>query len=449
MSTYHHGSSFNGIFRPTTFYECTVFFGYDNSACPTEIFNRNRVIQIPVKLTRDQGCSCEGSDITKIFLTSITESRSLHRGALAHAAETVDDEGCQRFSVDVLGDAEIAVRVVELTVDAPAPEGLEVGRRRGIGEGCEHALCVRVARVSRRVREGVAERLGIGYDDLKAANPRLIYASATGYGKEGEESGEPSFDHLGLARSGIMNAVGEPDMPPMGIAGGVADQMGGIMLAYGVMSALLARERHGMGQEVNASHLGSMTYLQGLSVSMKLMGGAAIPRTFRAKAYNALWNHYRCGDDQWLALAMIQPDRYWADFCRIIERPELAEDPRFASIAAMDGSSTPIISRSDAARSDADILASLASFSAATSAASKPHQCGFWIVVAAGSLFFVCRFGCIRRTAELATPQHDRIVKHATLFEVVDQGGDGLVDNMGVVGPVSYTHLTLPTNREV
>ena len=211
-----------------------------------------------------------------------------------------------------------------ITLDLKQPEAVEV----------VHALAGKADVFVQNFRKGVADRLGIGYEALKAVNPKLVYASATGYGKEGEESGEPSFDHLGLARSGIMNAVGEPDMPPMGVAGGVADQMGGIMLAYGVMTALLARERHGMGQEVNASHLGSMTYLQGLSVSMKLMGGAAIPRTFRAKAYNALWNHYRCGDDQWLALAMIQPDRYWADFCRIIERPELAEDPRFDTMTS-------------------------------------------------------------------------------------------------------------------
>ena len=82
----------------------------------------------------------------------------------------------------------------------------------------------------------------------------------------------------GLARSGIMNAAGEPGMPPLGVAGGIADQMGAVMMAYGVMTALLARERHGMGQEVSASHLGSMTFLQGLSVSMKLMAGFAMPQ---------------------------------------------------------------------------------------------------------------------------------------------------------------------------
>jgi crotonobetainyl-CoA:carnitine CoA-transferase CaiB-like acyl-CoA transferase len=169
---------------------------------------------------------------------------------------------------------------------------------------------------------------------LKARNPRIVYASATGYGPEGPDSAEPSFDHLGLARSGIMNAAGEPDMPPLGITGGIADQMGAIMLAYGVMTALVARERHGLGQEVNASHLGSMAYLQGLSLSMKLMAGIAMPRTFRTRSFNALWNHYCCADGSWIALAMLQADRYWPDVARIIGRPELVEDPRFSDMAA-------------------------------------------------------------------------------------------------------------------
>ncbi len=67
---------------------------------------------------------------------------------------------------------------------------------------------------------------------------------------------------------------------------------------------------------------------------MKLMAGVAMPRSFRATMASPLWNHYRCADDQWLALAMLQPDRYWADFVRVIERPELAEDERFGSMAA-------------------------------------------------------------------------------------------------------------------
>jgi crotonobetainyl-CoA:carnitine CoA-transferase CaiB-like acyl-CoA transferase len=175
----------------------------------------------------------------------------------------------------------------------------------------------------------VAERLGLDYATLREHNPRLIYANASGYGPKGPDSEEPSFDHLGLARSGIMLAAGEPEMPPLAVAGGIADQMGGGMLAYGVLAALVARERHGVGQEVDASHLGSMTWLQGLSVSCRLMAGFALPRNFRSQAGNPLWNHYQCKDGRWLALAMLQSDRYWPDFCRAIGRPELATDERF------------------------------------------------------------------------------------------------------------------------
>ena len=198
-------------------------------------------------------------------------------------------------------------------------------------------------------RHGVAARLGLDYATLSLRNPRLIYGSATGYGPHGDETAEPSFDHLGLARSGIMNAAGEPDMPPLGIAGGIADQMGGAMLAWGLMNALLARERFGIGQEVNASHLGSMLFLQGLSVSMKLMAGAAFPRSFRARAFNPLWNHYQCADGKWLALAMLQSDRYWPDFARVIGRPELASDPRFKDQGARAANAAEAVAIVDAA----------------------------------------------------------------------------------------------------
>lgn len=212
-----------------------------------------------------------------------------------------------------------------IALDLKKPEGLAV----------VHELAKKADVFVQNFRKGVAGRLGVDYETLRELNPKIVYASATGYGPEGPDSGEPSFDHLGLARSGIMKAAGEPDMPPLAISGGIADQMGAIMMAYGVMSALVARERHGVGQEVQASHLGSMAFLQGLSLSMRLMAGMAMPRSFRAQAFNPLWNHYRCRDDQWLALAMLQADRYWPDVARIvIGQPELAEDPRFATMAA-------------------------------------------------------------------------------------------------------------------
>ena len=211
-----------------------------------------------------------------------------------------------------------------ITLDLKQPEAIEIVKK----------LVASSDVFLQNFRMGVAGRLGLDYASLREHNEKLIYASATGYGPYGPDAGDPSFDQLGLARSGIMMAAGEPDMPPLAVAGGVADQMGAIMMAYGVLAALMARERHGVGQEVDASHLGSMMMLQGLSVSARLMMGAALPRTNRSEAWNPLWNHYRCADDQWISLGMLQPDRYWADLCDAVGKPELATDPRFVDMAA-------------------------------------------------------------------------------------------------------------------
>ena len=209
-----------------------------------------------------------------------------------------------------------------IALDLKQPEGAEIVRR----------LADRADVFVQNFRKGVADRLGLGCTTLRARNPRLVYASATGYGPEGPESAAPSFDYLGLARSGIMYSAGEPDDEPLAIAGGIADQMGAIMLAYGVLAALFARERTGRGQEVDASHLGSMAWLQGLGLSARLMLGRALPRQSRKFATNPLWNHYRCGDEQWIALSMLQPDRYWARLCEVLDVPALASDERFATM---------------------------------------------------------------------------------------------------------------------
>lgn len=181
-------------------------------------------------------------------------------------------------------------------------------------------------------RKGVAARLGLGYEALKQHNPKLIYASASGYGPDGPDSGEPSFDYLGQARSGVMNTLGVEGTTPTYIFGGIADQMGAVMLAYGVLAALLARERYGVGQEVVASHLGSMMALQGLNVVARTFTGKEFGRNTRHNAYNPLWNHYQCSDGKWLCLGMLQPDRYWKDFCTTLGKPDLIENPKFSNM---------------------------------------------------------------------------------------------------------------------
>jgi len=209
-----------------------------------------------------------------------------------------------------------------LTLDLKKPEGRELLYR----------LVAESDVFVQNFRQGVAKRLGVDYEELRKHNPMLIYANGSGYGPEGPDAEAPSFDRLALARSGIMLATGEPHMPPCGIAEGIADQIGAVTLSHGVLTALLARERFGTGQEIHASLLGSMAWLQNLSLSSRLMMGFSIPRTDRSQAGNPLWNHYQCGDGKWLAMGMLQSDRYWPTLASAIGQPELAEDARFASL---------------------------------------------------------------------------------------------------------------------
>lgn len=213
-------------------------------------------------------------------------------------------------------------------------KSLALDLKRPEARGIVHKLAAKSDVFVQNFRKGVAGRLGLDYATLGALNPRLIYASASGYGPEGPDSAEPSFDYLGQARSGFMNVVGATGTPPTSVSGGVADQMGAIMLAYGVMTALVARERFGVGQEVDASHLGSMIALQGLNVSATTINGFEMPRNAREAAFNPLWNHYQCADAKWLCLGMLQPDRYWKDFCAAMGLNQLEHDPRFADIRA-------------------------------------------------------------------------------------------------------------------
>lgn len=210
-----------------------------------------------------------------------------------------------------------------LTLDLKKPEALEI----------VYKLIEKSDVFVQNFRKGVADRLGLGYEQFKKRNPKIIYASATGYGPFGPDSAEPSFDYMGLARSGIMTVAGEPDMPPLNITGGIADQMGAIMLSYGILAALIARDKYGIGQQVDSSHLGSMTALQGLNVSCKAILGKEFKRMPRAAAPSPLWNHYQCGDGKWICLAMAQQDRYWKDFCKVLGIPAIATDARFDTMA--------------------------------------------------------------------------------------------------------------------
>ena len=182
--------------------------------------------------------------------------------------------------------------------------------------------------------DSVVQRQKMDYDTLVKYNPKLIYVIASGYGPQGPDAHNRSFDYTGQARSGIMSMCGEPDMPPQRIEGGIADQMGAIMVAYVTVVALLARERLGVGQKVNASMLGALMWLQGLNIGVKLIGGEVFKRQSRKSPQNPLWNHYQCRDAKWIVLAHLQADWFWPNMCRAMGMEHLRDDSRFKDTEA-------------------------------------------------------------------------------------------------------------------
>ncbi len=177
------------------------------------------------------------------------------------------------------------------------------------------------------------EKLKIDFETLARHNKKLIYAMATGYGSLGPESRKRAFDTIAQARSGIMYAVGEPDSPPAQIAGPIFDQMTGTLLAYGILAALIERDRQGTGQKIEVSLLGSGLHLQAYNVNTMLLRGRPIPRPSRLNQRNALANHYECADGKWILFAEAQSDRFWHNFCQAMGIEDLEKDERFSTAA--------------------------------------------------------------------------------------------------------------------
>ncbi len=177
-------------------------------------------------------------------------------------------------------------------------------------------------------------KIGIGPEDLLKRNPRLIYGHSSGWGRKGPDARELSFDYTGIARSGLMMCAGEKGSPPAQMLPGLGDQIGAIVMAWAITAALYARERTGKGQLVDTSLMGSIIALAGIILDAPAMLGQEYPRETRAEAGNPMYNHYQCRDGKWIAVAHLQPDRYWPIFCKALDISHLEHDPRFNTVEA-------------------------------------------------------------------------------------------------------------------
>ena len=196
------------------------------------------------------------------------------------------------------------------------------------GRGIFLELVKRADVVIEAYRGGVAERLGIGYEDCVAANPRIIYCSLSAFGPAGPFREKPGLDMLVQALGGIMSVTGEPGGGPLLCGTPVVDTMGALACGQAVVTALLHRERTGEGQRVDVALLDLALLANAARLIMYLATGEEIGRHGSAHPFMVPFQAFETKDG-WLYVA-VWADKLWAPFCAAIDRPDLVDDPRFA-----------------------------------------------------------------------------------------------------------------------
>ncbi|MCA1186938.1 MULTISPECIES: CaiB/BaiF CoA-transferase family protein [unclassified Saccharopolyspora] len=179
-------------------------------------------------------------------------------------------------------------------------------------------------------RPGTLERWGLGWEELSARNPRLVLARVTGFGQTGPYSSRPGFGTLAEAMSGFAAMTGEPDGPPTLPPFGLADGVAALTTAFGILTALRARESTGRGQVLDTAIIEPLLHLLGPGLIAYDQLGVLQPRTGNRSSNNAPRNTYRCSDGRWVAVST-SAQSIAERVVRLVGAPELIDEPWFAS----------------------------------------------------------------------------------------------------------------------
>jgi crotonobetainyl-CoA:carnitine CoA-transferase CaiB-like acyl-CoA transferase len=227
-------------------------------------------------------------------------------------------------------------------------------------------------------------RLGIELDDVRKVNADIIYVRGSGFGSSGPDSEKGGYDSTAFwARGG--SALGTTPTEFDGLckmpAGAYGDSLGGMTIAGGIAASLLARERTGETSVVDVSLLGVGAWANALSVGFALLNGGPPERkpTSSSAQTNPLVGNYRTADDRWIVLAMLQPGRYWPEFCRRIGRDDLIADARFATVEALMGNAgqaAEVVQKVIASRTLAEWTAQFADMEGQWGVAQDPWEVG-------------------------------------------------------------------------
>ena len=198
----------------------------------------------------------------------------------------------------------------------------------------------------------VRRKLKIDVEDLAKVNPRLVYARGSGLGPRGQEADTGGFDLASYwSRGGVAYVSTEEgaEFPPPMPGAAFGDLQSGLYAAGGVVGALFARERTGAAQVVDVSLLGAAVWGTAPHIAASsLFDIDAMPRGDHQSARNPVSNTYRTADGRFIALVMLESDRFWGPLVELVGRPELATDPRFVDAGARTANSQACIAELDA-----------------------------------------------------------------------------------------------------
>ncbi|PRZ40859.1 CoA transferase family III [Antricoccus suffuscus] len=253
-----------------------------------------------------------GADVVKIETAEGDESR------YSYSAASSDD----RWATAGISPSFMALNVNKrsIALDLKQPGAMEVIKR----------LARDADVVWENFRPGVMDRLGIGYDALAQINPQLIYCSVSGFGNNGPERNTASFDGKIQAMSGIMKINGDPGGGPMRAGIALADATAGLTAAFAVASALYQRTVTGRGQFVDVAMYDSMLSLMADQVANYTVLGQLSPQAGNQAVSGKPTGHrFRCGNG-YVVLAVVT-ERQFESLVRTLGRPEILDDPRFAT----------------------------------------------------------------------------------------------------------------------
>ena len=176
-------------------------------------------------------------------------------------------------------------------------------------------------------KPGTMEKLGLGYEVVKDINPRLIYASISGFGQSGPYKDRPGYDIIGQAMGGLMSVSGWPDSPPTRTGTAMADIVAGLNACIGILASLQGRERAGVGERIDVALVDSMVSAMETIIQIYLVEGRVPKRAGNRYEFIAPYNSFAAADG-WVVIG-VGGEEVWKRFCAVIGRTELISDAEF------------------------------------------------------------------------------------------------------------------------